>query len=381
MALTRNIYNHTVLSATMKPEIKTKKKILLHVIKSEKIGGTTTVISEIKNSDLNKSFEFKDIVQEESCGLNPIKAFKFINKYRRQINSQKADGIYICGLLYSGFLMTVASKLSNVKKIYLSVHGSEWDRNKISLLRKTIFCKIIEPLSVRLADKVFTVCKNGLKNPALKLGGHGNIIGEIYNRMPYIDYEKFQDSVGDFRNEINCSDDKIIVAVVGRVVYDKGHKFIIEAIKKFGDDQFIFVIVGDGDYLSEYHKELYQEIESSKVHILGSRNDVFRILNDSDIFLFASLHENHSKALLEAVSMRCAVICTNVGGNPEIIENEKTGIIIPAEDSESIVNALKELKNSDKRKYLIDNATNSIPDKFSYNNTFGKLKKIFDEEI
>ena len=107
-----------------------KKKILMHVIKAEKIGGTTTVISEIKNSYLKNKFNFIDIVQEDACGFNPIKAVQFVRKYKRLINEQHADAIYICGLLYSGFLMTLAAKLSNVKTIILSIHGSNSQKEK-----------------------------------------------------------------------------------------------------------------------------------------------------------------------------------------------------------------------------------------------------------
>lgn len=355
-----------------------KKKILMHVIKAEKIGGTTTVISEIKNSYLKDKFNFIDIVQEDACGFNPIKAVQFVRKYKRLINEQHADAIYICGLLYSGFLMTLAAKLSNVKTIILSIHGSEWDK-KNSLARRALFCGIIEPLTVFMADKVFTVCKHALSNVAIKRGGHGNVIGEIYNRMPDMNFDTY--SYGDFRNEIGCSNDKILVAVVGRVVYDKGHRFIIDAIKKLNDERFVFVIVGEGEYLESYSTELQEKIYNKTIHLLGVRNDVFRILKDTDIFLFPTLHENHSKAMLEAVGMRCAIICTNVGGNPEIIDDEETGLIIPACDSEAIVASLKRLSNSDLRKQLVDKATEVIPDRFSETKTFGRLEQLFKGEL
>lgn len=355
-----------------------KKKILMHVINAEKIGGTTTVISEIKNSYLKERFNFVDVVQEDACGFNPFKAIKFVHKYKKLIDAQHADAIYICGLLYSGFLMTLAAKLSNIKTVILSIHGSEWDK-KISFPRRALFCGILEPLTVFMADKVFTVCKHALGNVAIKRGGHGNVIGEIYNRMPDVDYDAY--TYGDFRKEIECGDDKILVAVVGRVIYDKGHRFIIDAIKKLNDNRFVFVIVGDGDYLNTYSSELSDKIHDKYVHLLGVRNDVFRILKDTDIFLFATLHENHSKAMLEAVGMRCAIICTNVGGNPEIIDNEETGLIIPACDSDAIITSLNRLSNSNLRKQLVAKAAEVIPDKYSEIKTFGRLEKLFLGEL
>lgn len=78
-----------------------------------------------------------------------------------------------------------------------------------------------------------------------------------------------------------------------------------------------------GPYLGVYEQQCDKEILEGRVRLLGVRNDVYNILRDSDIFLFATLNENHSLALLEAVNMECAVLSTNVGGNPEIIEDGK----------------------------------------------------------
>lgn len=350
-------------------------KVLLHIIKSEKIGGTTTVISEIKNSYLKSKYDFVDLIQEEACGFNPIKALRFIYKYRSLINREHADIIYVCGLLYSGFLITLAARLANVKKIVVSIHGSEWDKQNQPFLRKLIFGWFIEPLTIYMATSVFTVCKKGLENTAIKRGGHGNIFGAIYNKIPYVDYDCYK--YGVFRNEINCPDDKILVGVVGRVVEDKGHRYIIDAIKELNDDRFVFVIVGDGDFLENYKLELRESIDAGRVHLLGIRNDVFQILKDCDIFLFATLHENHSKSLLEAVMMHCAVLCTDVGGNPEIIDSEETGIMIPSRNSEEIITGLKRLSNEGLRQKLISKALKVIPERFSESNTFGVLDTLF----
>lgn len=91
------------------------KKILLHDQKYS-LGGPKAVLDGIQNSYLKKRFEFVKLCQTEACGFNPFKAIMFINKYKKLIDKKNADIIYICGLQYTGLLMTIASKLSNVKK-------------------------------------------------------------------------------------------------------------------------------------------------------------------------------------------------------------------------------------------------------------------------
>lgn len=354
-----------------------KKKIILHD-QQYAIGGPKGVLDGIVNSYLGDKYEFIRLAQPESCGFNPFKAISFILKYRKKINQEHADAIYICGLQYIGLLMVIAARLSNVKKVCLSVHGSEWD-NPNSSLRKWILMHIVEPLEVRLAHSVFTVCEAAQHTiGALKFAKEGRNDGVVYNTFPNFDYESIEQ--GKLRRELGLSDDKIIVTTVGRVVWAKGHQNIIEAIKQNKDERFVYVIVGDGPYIEEYKNQCSKEIAERKVFLLGIRRDVKEILKDSDIFLFATYNENHSLALLEAVNMKCAALVTNIGGNPEIIEHRVSGYIIPSKDSNAIVDGLLILADKSLRTKYAENAYLSANKKFSVENTYGKLEKIFNQK-
>lgn len=350
------------------------KKILLHDQKYS-VGGPKAVLNGIQTSYLNKKFEFVRLCQTEACGFNPFKAIKFINKYRKLINQENADAIYICGLQYTGLLMTIASKLSNVKKIVLSVHGSDWD-NPDGSIRKWILMHIVEPLEIKLADSVFTVCEaaqRGIK----PLHGKKNNDGIVYNTFPNADYSQIPD--GLLRKELNIDNRKIIVTTVGRVVEAKGHKEIIGAVKKNADVDFVFVVVGDGPYLDQYRDKCKEEIENKRLFLLGRRCDVNNILKDSDIFLFATHNENHSIALMEAVNMHCTALCTNVGGNSEIIQDKVSGVLIPPKNINSIIDGLNRLKDRETRDKYAKKAFEDCSAKFSVENTYGKLERIFND--
>lgn len=352
-----------------------KKKILLHDIQYTN-GGPKTVLNGIVRSYLGSKYDFVRISQTGGCGFNPIKAINFIWHYKKLIDAEKADVFYVCGLQYTGLLMTLAGKLSNVKKVVLSVHGSDWD-NPDRSFRKWILMHVVEPLEVKLADAVFTVCDAAQHTiGALKSARKGCNQGVVYNTFPNIDFKKVES--GKLRKELGIADDKIVVTSVGRVVKAKGHEYAIKAIKQFTDPDYVFVIVGDGPYTEVYKKELEKEIESKRVFVLGSRSDVKEILRDADIFLFTTLNENHSLALMEAVNMHCAAIATDVGGNPEIIQNHESGVLIPSRDSKSIIMALQKLKNKKYREQLTHNAYLYCQEKFSIENTYGKLERIFD---
>lgn len=352
-------------------------KILLHVISPNKIGGTRTVWRDIKESYLNQKYELVDFVQEELCGMNPIKSLIFVDKYRRLINKENADLIHITGLGYSAFLMCLAARLSNVKHIVIGIHAFTTESTHLSFMKRFLFGNLIEPLTINLSSGVFTVCKYALNNITLKKCKKSKVLGVVYNKYPNIDCRKLVK--GAFREEIGIVDeDTLVVSVVGRVVEDKGHRYIIDAIKKINaHNNLVFVIVGSGDYLKVYEKDLSEEIEKKRVLLLGNRNDVPRILYDTDIFLFASLHENHSKVLLEAANMQCAIISTSVGGNVEIIEDGKSGILIPPRDSGAILRAIDLLQDNNLRHSLMKDAVEGLSIKYSESQTIGELDRIY----
>ena len=354
------------------------KKIILHD-QQYTIGGPKGVLDGIVNSYLGDKYEFVRLAQPEGCGFNPFKAISFILKYRKKINQEHADAIYICGLQYIGLLMVIAARLSNVKKVCLSVHGSEWDLPNRTL-RKWILMHIVEPLEVRLAHSVFTVCEAAQRTiGALKYAKEGRNDGVVYNVFPNFDYDSIEQ--GKLRRELGLPKEKIIVTTVGRVVKDKGHQHIIEAIKKNTDNRFVYVIVGEGHYVDEYKRQCGIEIAEKKLFLLGLRTDVKEILKDTDIFLFTTYHENHSLALLEAVNMKCAALVTNIGGNPEIIQHEVSGLVVPVRNTNAIVDGLFKLSDHSLRKKYTEKAYSIAKKKFSVENIYGKLEQIFVSNV
>ena len=75
--------------------------------------------------------------------------------------------------------------------------------------------------------------------------------------------------------------------------------------------------------------------------------------------------------------MKCAVICTNVGGNPEIVD-ESCAFLIPPRNYEAIISALKALKEERVRQSISELAFRSVSEKFSVANTLGKLDSLFE---
>lgn len=92
------------------------------------------------------------------------------------------------------------------------------------------------------------------------------------------------------------------------------------------------IVAGDGELFSELKTYVKEHHLEEYVQLLGARNDVANLLKEFDIFVLPSLAEGIALTLLEAMASGLAIIATDVGGNPELIENGVTGILVPSKN-------------------------------------------------
>jgi glycosyltransferase involved in cell wall biosynthesis len=80
-----------------------------------------------------------------------------------------------------------------------------------------------------------------------------------------------------------------------------------------------------------------------QVRLLGQRRDVADLTVGFDVFALPSRTEGLSIALLEAAANRLAIVATEVGGNPEIVRDGETGLLVPVDDGSALMEALLRL--------------------------------------
>jgi glycosyltransferase involved in cell wall biosynthesis len=129
----------------------------------------------------------------------------------------------------------------------------------------------------------------------------------------------------------------------------KSQHILLEAARKvvnqFPNTQFLFV--GQGE-LEHDLKILTQNLGLEKnVVFMGVRRDIADILARSDIFVLSSLWEGLPLSAIEGMASACATILTDVGGNRELIEHGKTGLIVSSGDSHGLAEAMIALIEQD----------------------------------
>jgi len=147
------------------------------------------------------------------------------------------------------------------------------------------------------------------------------------------------------RHTLGLAEDELLLVSVGRLVYEKGHEFLIQAmpdvIKEFPNSKA--AICGSGP-LQEYLASLISlNVLDDHVQLLGQWDDIPRLLAAADIFVLPSRWEGLSIALLEGMIAKLPVVTTRVEGVEEVIEDNVNGLLVPLEDSKALAKAILQL--------------------------------------
>ena len=109
-------------------------------------------------------------------------------------------------------------------------------------------------------------------------------------------------------------------------------------------------------------------------------DDVASELRTFDVFVLPSLNEGISNTILEAMATGLPVIATNVGGNPELVEQDTTGYLIAAGDSQDLAHKLRfYVENPDARREHGTAARNQVLNRFSLNTMVEQYVALYDQ--
>lgn len=148
------------------------------------------------------------------------------------------------------------------------------------------------------------------------------------------------------RQELGLSDDSVIVGCVAVMRANKGHRELIRAMQPLFAERpkLHLVMIGSGEPVFQEVSRLVESLDlTSRVHLMGRRDDAANLMSGFDIFCLATRLEASGMVFLEAASARVPVIGTAVGGVPEMLEDGRTGFLVQLDDEQGLRDALVKL--------------------------------------
>ncbi|MGH9360791.1 MAG: glycosyltransferase [Thermoanaerobaculia bacterium] len=159
----------------------------------------------------------------------------------------------------------------------------------------------------------------------------------------------------EVRRELEIEPDSLLIGAVGWFRPVKDYPCLVEAMEQVARclPQARLVIVGDGPLRGAIEAAIERHGVRARVKVLGARRDVARILSALDLFALSSISEGISLSILEAMSLKLPVVATRVGGNPEVVEDGVTGLLVAPRDPKEMARAMVEILSDAPRRRLM----------------------------
>jgi glycosyltransferase involved in cell wall biosynthesis len=129
------------------------------------------------------------------------------------------------------------------------------------------------------------------------------------------------------------------IAAVGRLKAPKDFLTLVRALALV-EDRFRCVIIGEGPDRDLIEDEIDRLALRGKVALLGERHDALELLRSADVFVLATRSEAMPMSVLEAMAAGLPVVASRVGGIPEVVVDEQTGLLVPPADPAALASAI-----------------------------------------
>jgi glycosyltransferase involved in cell wall biosynthesis len=335
-------------------------------------------------SDLYDVGDYKPLVDniqqiEMYRDISFIVDFKAIKKIRQLIKSYKPDIIY-CHSSKGGALGRIASiGLKRNFKIMYNPHG--WSFNMQCSIMTRIIYVFIEQFLAFFTDFI-VVISNSEKKSALKhrICNKKKLI-LIYNG---VEIDKIQQTKPLDRINLNIASDAYIIGMVGRISQQKSPDTFIKAAKliKKGIPNAVFIIVGEGNMQYQIEKLAANYHLSDSLIITGWLKDTIPYIGLFDVAMLLSRWEGFGLVLAEYMASKKPIIATDIDAIPELIVNNRNGLLVPVDDVLAICDAVLRLKkNYQLKEKFIDEGFQVVNEKFNISRVIIEHEKLFQKLV
>ena len=286
---------------------------------------------ELRNLDI----EVFSLNMTRQLALKPFYQIKDIIRHK-EINLVHSQGAR------ADFFSRLAGRRARVphivSTIQMPVEGFE-----VGFLRKMIY-RLMDQFSERYVDRFIVVSESLRKTLTEGRGISGERVVRIYNG---IELDRFQPDLkrSNLRKQWGISTKAPVIGAIGRLVWQKGFEYLIEAMPEILQDisQAKLLLVGEGPLRHELEGLARKLNVNTRVIFTGFRSDIQDLLSIIDILSVPSLLEGFPMITLEAMAMAKPIVATQIGGIVEQISDSDEGILVPPRDTESLVSAILRL--------------------------------------
>ena len=242
-----------------------------------------------------------------------------------------------CG--WSLIQQALAAKIGRAKAFLLTMHSAYTPGSRTVRLKR----KIANLIAAPFINKIIGVSDDVSIHAAEWTGKDSRSIVTIRNGIDLSAFDTCRSKRHSMREELGIADDVPLLVNVANLTAQKDHATLFKAFKIVLDRWPLthLVIVGDG-HLHKTLAQLSLDLKISKsLTFVGHRTDVPAILGAGDVFVLSSVREGFGLVLVEAGAASLPVVATRVGGIPEVVRHEETGLLVPPGDPRKLAECIE----------------------------------------
>ena len=330
--------------------------LVVHIIHRLAIGGLENGLVNLINNMPEDRYRHAIICLKNSSNLR--ERFKRERIEVVELNKQEGKDFRIYGRLWkvlrrlqpdivhtrnlSGLEYLVPSALAAVPGRIHGEHGRDiYDLDGLSL-KYNLLRKGMKPFISH-----YIAVSNDLANWLVnKIGVHPGRLTQIYNG---VDLNRFQPRYVHRQNigpQGFISHENMVIGTAGRLAEVKDQLTLVRGFvhllgyEPHARERLRLVIIGDGSLRMEAQEVLRDAKADHLAWLPGERDDIPDMMRGFDLFVLPSLREGISNTILEAMASGLPVVATRVGGNPELVIEGETGMLVPPSDPAAMANAI-----------------------------------------
>ena len=187
-------------------------------------------------------------------------------------------------------------------------------------------------------DRVIAVSEDTRRNWIESLNWPADRVEVVPNAIE-VDVSVGNGEVAAARAALDDDSGRPLALVPARLDSGKGHEYLLDAAERLPGVRF--ACVGDGPFRARLTRRAEERGVADRVEFLGFRRDVPVLLRAADIVVLPSLYEGLPLSLIEAMVAARPVVATAVGGTPELVVHDETGLLIPPRDPVALADAVE----------------------------------------
>ena len=343
----------------------TKIKVL-HIIKSLGRGGAEMLLPETLKMHNTEEFEFhyiyflpwkNQMVEAIEAGGGTVTCFSAKNnlllllQYPKIIRYCQEHQIQLihAHLPWAGFVSRLVHVISGMPVVYTEHNMQERYHFLTKIINRWTFNR--QSLGIGVSEDVSQSIQKNI-SPTLP-------VQTVLNGVNTHSFQRFGTTQKSaLRAKLGIPSDAFVVGTVAVFRFQKRLDLWLEIIKKATEENHTIygIIVGAGPLQPEIEQKFNELGLQGKVFFAGLQTEVKPYYEAMDSFMMCSSFEGLPIALLEAMSMECAILTTDAGGIKEVIRNEQDGILVGVDDWEQLSEHLVGLSNTPERTAVLQKA-------------------------